>query len=180
MAKNKDVTKADLSYDETVSTNTIDPLISKLGNEDGIVRIRARKSLVNIGHAAVRPLVKTLTSKREWHRWEAAKTLAQIGDPSATQALIEALRDKMFDVRWLAAEGLISIGREALLPLLRALMEHPDSLWLREGVHHVLHDVDKEDFNEILQPVLAALEGFEPSVEVPYAAEKALKALAKK
>jgi HEAT repeat protein len=162
-----------------VSTETIESLVTDLDSQDGQVRVRARKSLVVIGGQAVKPLVKALASKREWVRWEAAKTLGQIGDPAAVQALVKALEDKMFDVRWLAAEGLISIGREALVPLLQALMEHPDSLWLREGVHHVLHDVDKEDINEILQPVLAALESFEPSVEAPLATEIALKALEK-
>ena len=95
-------------------------------------------------------------------------------------ALIEALNDKIFDVRWLAAEGLILIGRGALAPLLQALMEHPDSLWLREGVHHVLHDLDKGDLIEILQPVIFSLEGFEPSVEAPLAVQTTLKALVKK
>jgi hypothetical protein len=43
----------------------------------------------------------------------------------------------------------------------------------------VLHDI-QTDFDEILQPVLVALEDIEPSLEAPYAAEKALNALAKK
>jgi len=178
MTENR-VKEHDTVHGKKVSTETIKSLIDNLGSQDGQVRVRARKSLVAIGGQAVKPLVKALASKREWVRWEAAKTLCQIGDPAAVQALVKALEDKMFDVRWLAAEGLISIGREALVPLLRALMEHPDSLWLREGVHHVLHDVDKEDLNEILHPVLAALEGFEPSVEAPLVAKIAFKALAK-
>ncbi len=162
-----------------VSIETIKSLVADLGSQEGQVRVRARRFLVAIGGQGVKPLVKALASKSEWVRWEAAKTLGQIGDPATVQALVKALEDKMFDVRWLAAEGLISIGREALVPLLRALIEHPDSLWLREGVHHVLHDVDKEDINEILQPVLAALEGFEPSVEAPLAIKTALSTLVK-
>jgi hypothetical protein len=135
---------------------------------------------VAIGGQAVKPLIGALSSKNQWVRWEAAKSLGQIGDTKAVAALIEALEDKMFDVRWLAAEGLILIGREALAPLLQALMEHPDSLWLQEGVHHVLHDVEKGDLAEILQPVIVALEGFEPSVEVPLAVQTALRTLVKK
>jgi ABC-type molybdenum transport system ATPase subunit/photorepair protein PhrA len=157
----------------------IKSLVADLGSQDGQVRVRARKSLVAIGGQAVKPLVKALASKKEWVRWEAAKTLGQIGDPAAVQALVKALEDKMFDVRWLAAEGLISTGREALVPLLRALIENPDSLWLKEGVHHVLHDLDKGDLTELLQPVIIALEGFEPSVEAPLIAETALKTLIK-
>jgi len=166
-------------HSSKVSIETIKSLVADLGSKDGQVRVRARKSLVAIGGQAVKLLIKALASKREWVRWEAAKTLGQIGDPAAVQVLVKALEDKMFDVRWLAAEGLISIRREALVPLLRALTERPDSLWLREGVHHVLHDVDNGDLTEILQPVIVALEDFEPSLEAPLAAKIALKTLAK-
>jgi len=162
-----------------VGLETIKSLVAELGSQDGQVRVRARKSLVAIGGQAVKSLVKALASKKEWVRWEAAKTLGQIGDPAAVRALVKALEDKMFDVRWLSAEGLISTGREALVPLLRALTENPDSLWLKEGVHHVLHDVVKGDLTELLQPVIIALEGFEPSLEAPLAAETALKTLIK-
>lgn len=162
-----------------VGTPTIKSLVADLSSPDGQVRVRARKSLVAIGGQAVKPLVKALASKKEWVRWEAAKALGQIGDPAAVQALITALEDNMFDVRWLAAEGLIAIGREALTPLLQALMENPDSLWLQEGVHHVLHDVDKRELSKILQPVIATLEGLEPSLEAPLAAKVALETLTK-
>jgi len=96
------------------------------------------------------------------------------------QALVKALEDKMFDVRWLAAEGLVAIGHEALVPLLRVLIGHSDSVWLREGVHHVLHGIEGGHLNEMLRPILLALEGVEPSVEAPMAAEAALKALTKR
>jgi HEAT repeat protein len=173
----KDVAEAHITQDNTVSIETIKSLIADLGSEDGIVRVRARKSLVSIGHAAVGPLVEALTSKREWLRWEAAKTLAQIADPSATQALIGALQDKMFDVRWLAAEGLIHIGNKAIKPLLEAVIKQPDSLWIREGTHHVLHDLPENNLKEPLKPVLHALEDVEPSLEVAIAAEAALNLL---
>jgi HEAT repeat protein len=170
----KNVTEAYVTQGNTASVRTIKSLVADLCSTDGIVRVRARKSLVNIGHAAVRPLVKALASKQEWPRWEAAKTLAQIGDPSATQALIGALQDKMFDVRWLSAEGLIHIGNKAVKPLLEAVIKQPDSLWIREGTHHVLHDLPESDLKELLKPVLHALEDIEPSLEVAIAAESAL------
>jgi hypothetical protein len=172
--KKKDITEAYVTQDNTVSTETINSLIAELGSRDGIVRVRARKSLASIGHAAVGPLVEALASKQEWVRWEATKTLAQIGDPSATQALIGALQDKMFDVRWLAAEGLIHIGNKAVKPLLEAVIKQPDSLWIREGAHHALHDLPGKNLKELLKPVLHALEDVEPSLEAPIAAKAAL------
>jgi HEAT repeat protein len=165
---------------EKVTTATIRMLVNGLCNEDGLVRVRARKRLVALGNQAVRPLKKLLASKREWIRWEATKALGQIGDPAAARELIKALEDKMFDVRWLAAEGLISMGSKALIPLLQAIRERPDSYWLREGVHHVLHDINDGKITEIVRPVIMALESFEPSVEAPAAIKKALEALNKK
>jgi HEAT repeat protein len=158
----------------------IKSLLADLASQDGLVRVRARKSLVDIGGRAVEPLEGALASKKQWVRWEAAKALGQIGDRAATQALINALEDKMFDVRWLAAEGLISIGPDTLTPLLKALVKRSDSLWLQEGVHHVLHNIQGGHLNKVIDPVLKTLEGFEPSVETPLAARKALEALAGK
>ena len=158
-------------------TATINSLITDLGSKDGLVRVRARRSLVAIGGQAVDPLVEELASKKQWTRWEAAKALGQIGDPSATQALIIALEDEMFDVRWLAAEGLLAIGREALVPLLHALIERSDSEWLWEGAHHVFHDLSSGELGEVLRPILAVLDDVDASVEVPFAAEAALNKL---
>jgi HEAT repeat protein len=85
--------------------------------------------------------------------------------------------DRVFDVRWLAAEGLIAIGSQVIEPLLYLLKNHADSVRLREGVHHVMYALNEKDPNEILQPVIYALEDSEAVLEVPWAVEKALKLL---
>jgi HEAT repeat protein len=159
-------------------THLVKSLIADLASEDGIVRVRARRSLADIGHAAVAPLVEALDSKQDWVRWEAAKTLAQIGDPSATRNLINALSNQRFEIRWLAAEGLIHIGDRAIRPLLKELVKNSDSLFIREGAHHILRDLLATRFREILKPVLHALEDVEPSLEVAVAAKAALNAMA--
>jgi HEAT repeat protein len=156
---------------------TMGALIADLGVKDGLVRERARQSLVAIGGPAVASLIEALADRNEQMRWEAAKALGQIGDPVSAYALVNALEDEVFDVRWLAAEGLIALGREALLPLLQALIERSDSPWLREGAHHILHNLCRGDLEEVLQPLLTALEDVEPSIEVPLAAGSALDAL---
>ena len=153
-------------------------LLSKnLINDDGFVRLNARNSLIKIGSKAVPTLIEALSSKQVLKRWEAAKALSQIGDPAATSALVNAMDDRVFDVRWLAAEGLIAIGSQAIEPLLHLLKNHPDSVRLREGVHHVMYALNEKDPNEILQPVINALEDSEAVLEVPWAVEKALKLL---
>jgi len=159
---------------------TIKSLISDLYSKDGIVRVKARQQLVAYKKRSIAPLIRTLSNENDWVRWEAAKALSQIGNQKAIKALLGALTDEKFEVRWLAAEGLIRIGRRAIVPLLEALVKHSDSYWLRNGIHHVLHDMNTGKITEVLRPVLVALEGSEPSLEVPLAAQAALDALTKK
>jgi len=160
-----------------MTNDNIKSLMVDLSCDDILKCQNARRSLVALGHEAVPNLVEALRSKKHWVRWEAAKALAQIADPSAAQALVDALRDKEFDVRWLAAEGLIKIGHKSLKPLLIALIDHSDSMWLRQGAHHVLHDMDKSKFDELISPLLPALNDSEPSEFIPVLAEKTLESL---
>lgn len=161
-----------------MENNTIESLVVELTCDDVLKCQNARRSLVSIGKEAVPFLVKSLKDRKHWVRWEAAKALAQIADPSATQALVDALRDKEFDVRWLAAEGLIKIGPKTLKPLLKALIQNSDSIWLRQGAHHVLHDMDRGNLDEIISPLLPALGDTEPSEIIPVLAKKTLDAIA--
>jgi hypothetical protein len=63
--------------------------------------------------------------------------------------------------------------------LLQALIERSDSIWLREGAHHVFHDIGKRDgrLKSLMDPVIASLEGVEPEIAVHEPAWKALEAL---
>jgi len=157
---------------------TISQLIATLGDHDGLVRQRARHSLVAIGEPAVPALVKVLTDPDAHRRWEAAKTLGAIGDPAAAPALVRAMEDEDFGVRWLAAEGLISLKRAGLAPLFQALAAHPDRVWIREGAHHVCRMLVDHDLHDLVAPVLAALDSAEPMLEAPGAARSTLEVLA--
>ncbi len=162
----------------------IDSLIADLGSRDGLVRQQARIALIRIGEPAVPSLIKALGNRKEPIHWEAAKALSQIGDLKSVQALVKTLEDNEFGVRWLAAEGLIAVGYCSLAPLLQALMDRPESVRLREGAHHVLHDLVSRHLldrvsREEVKPVLAALNDIEPTVEVPLVTHKALNALQK-
>jgi HEAT repeat protein len=164
---------------------TIDSLIADLGSRDGLVRQRARITLIHMGEPAVPSLIKAFETRRNFTHWEAAKALSRIGDLRSVQALVQALEDNEFGVRWLAAEGLIAVGYCSLVPLLQALIDRPESVRLREGIHHVLHDLVSQDLldptaREQVKPILAALNDVEPAVAVPIAAHQALKALKKK
>jgi hypothetical protein len=140
--------------------------IANLRSGDGVVRHKAREILTSIGKQAVRQLIPLLKDPNDDVRWEAAKALAEIADPRAASELAATLEDHNFGVRWLAAEGLIALGQDALIPLLEALRKRSDSVWLREGPHHVLHDITKTGLKDLLTPVLAGLEGVYPEIGV--------------
>jgi HEAT repeat protein len=166
-----------VTQSENADPAAINSLIAALDSHGGAARHQARIALVEIGGPAVASLIEALTDPNDDVRWEAAKALGQIGDPEAAPALVNALEDENSGVRWLAAEGLIALGREGLVPLLRALEKRSDSGWLRQGAHHVLHDLAGKGLSDLVSPVLAAMEDVEPTVEVPWAALNALEAL---
>lgn len=158
----------------TDPSGALDTLLRQLTSGDPAVRGQASRELAARGPAALEQLVALLGSRSGELRWEAARTLSAIGDPAATEALIGALDDQRGGVRWLAANGLIMIGHACLPHLLRALVDHPQDVWLRQGAHHVLRALGGAG---ALHNVLRALEGPTPWVEVPLAAYQALSAL---
>ncbi len=89
------------------------------------------------------------------------------------------MEDEEFEVRWRAAEGLIKMDVNGLKPLLQALIRNGDSVFLREGVHRVLHKVARGELRNFLLPVLNALESTWSLFEVPIVALRALESLEK-
>lgn len=168
-------------YTSMSHTHDVDAWIAAMADDHGLTRLKARQVLVAMKQNAVAPLVKALQNP-DWRiRWGAAKALGQIGDPSAADALVKSLEDERPGVRWLAAEALIALRPTGLLALLEALIHHSDSLWLRDGAHHIIHDIAEKDpdLSQALAPVAAALDGIEPVVQVPPAAQMALRQLSK-
>ena len=152
-------------------------LINDLSGKDGIKRHKARIALVEIGAPAVEPLVNALNDKSQTVRWESAKALGQIRDPRSIDALVKALQDRQFDVRWLAAEALIAIGNKSVKPLLQAVVDNPGREYVREGAHHVFHDLRGGQYGDILQPVITSMEDPTFTLDIPLLARKALKTI---
>jgi HEAT repeat protein len=159
------------------SDYTIASLVDALASTDGVERHTAREQLEETGRPAVPFLLRALQSPSEHARWEAAKALGKITDPSAAPALVRTLEDEKAAVRWLAATALISLGRDALVPLLRGLEGNSDSIWFRDGAHHVLRSLIRDGVADEAIPVLEALENLEPCIEAPIAAYHVLEDL---
>jgi len=161
------------------TSSTAKDLMKALSSYNDLSRVEARKALVAMGSQAIPFLAEALKHSNSLRRWEAAKALGEIGDPNAAPMLVKALEDEKFEVRWLAAKGLIEMNVKSLKPLFQALIENADSALLRQGAHHVLHDLAKGELRIYLAPALIALECMDCAVQVPPVASHALDDLVK-
>ena len=156
----------------------IDSLIQALRDPDRLRSRRVRLRLVRMGFPAVQALIPALSDPDNRLRWEAAKALGEIGDPTAAPALVGLLEDASQDVRWTAADSLIVLDRSAIVPLLQALVDRFYSVRLREEAHHILHVLKQRGhLTESEVKVLEALESPAPEVQSPWAAERVLESL---
>jgi len=166
--------------DNGTGPGDIDSLIDDLTCEDVKSCRSARRVFVTMGEAAVPHLVRVLRDYKGWRRWEAVKALGEIHSTEATEALVEALGDRDFDIRYLAGKGLIRHGNRALVPLMDGLISHSKSSWFRDGARHVLSDFSHSGSRKLLSPLIDALKGPAPALEVPLEARKVLDTLVEK
>lgn len=154
--------------------NNIEELIKKFYSKDGIQRKMARYELVKIGKPAVKYLSSLLDAPKEYIRWEAIKTLSQIADPETIPILISSLENEDFDIRWMAAEALINIGKRSIKPLLESVVSSKKSIFLLEGVHHILKDLQfKNIFHDDLG-IINKIENYNMYSDITLAAEQLL------
>jgi HEAT repeat protein len=157
--------------------------MDRLASKDGMIRQKARESLVALGKPSVSSLIQALqNSPSDQVRWEAAKALGAIGDTRSIPSLVKALEDSNFDVAWLAAEALSTFKKTAWPPLLRALTKDGShSVLLRQGIHHVLVNQKEDGFNDLLATLIKALEPSavtESAIVAAYEIRKRMKAKA--
>jgi HEAT repeat protein len=153
--------------------------LDDLAARDFRVRQRAREALVRSGKRAVPDLIRQVEEGPFQARWEAAQALGEIGDPAAAPALVRALRDEEQDVRWVAADALIALGRPSVPALLQALIEHAESLELRQGAHHVLRNLEEESLRRQLAPVTEILTRIGADLDVIPVAQQVLETLSR-
>jgi HEAT repeat protein len=136
-----------------------DQLLKKLSDLISLdhykVHIRAKEALIEEGKAILPVMHKLLKSDSSLIRKEAIKVVERIAHPTSIAPVIEALEDRESDIRWIAAETLIRIGRKSIKPLLKALVKNGNSYLLRQGAHHILKklitDEDTEELKELVK-----------------------------
>ena len=164
--------------EDTDTSAQIEEFFRIFRGSDGAKRQRARKQLVALGEPILPYLVQHVSDKNYRVRWEIAKAFEELRDPSAATVMINLLMDDAPGIRWLAGEGLINLRQQGIVPLLRGLLANFHSTFFREGAHHVLRELEREELlNTKTLEVIDALEGPAPALAVPFAAAEALRSL---
>ena len=166
-------------YQSSSTKKSIHESISLLNSRDPDQRNRAREFLLHAGKPAITALISSTAQPNAELRREVVSILGDMQDLSAIPTLINLLVDEAFEVRWRAAESLIEMKRDALIPLFQALLQKDrlNSVWFLEGVHHILRKLDEKDYlGPASQKVLEAFKDPVKEIAVPEAAEKALEA----
>jgi len=144
-------------------------------------KLAARSTLVRMGKTIIPQLHRLLDSENGLLRMEAAKIVELIADRKSIPFLINLLDDKEFEIRWIAAEGLIKIGRHSILPLLKSVRDGKSSFIFNKGAHHVLLSLLDENEKDNLTSLLLSLDDAQELGETaPVEAALAIKTIFKR
>lgn len=133
---------------------------SSLDNTNFNTKVRSRKTLVKMGKSILPMMHKLIRAKEVPLRLEASKIIELIADRISIPVLIDLLDDTEFDIRWIAGEGLIKIGRRSLRPLLTAVRDRKSSVLFNEGAHRVLLSLLNENEKKKEMSLLLSLENY--------------------
>jgi HEAT repeat protein len=125
------------------------------------LRINAINKLVKIGREILPVLHNLLEIDDNLLRSEIAKVLKIVGDKKSIPVFIELLEDSDSGIRWIAADGLINIGRESIVPLLKSIINRKnESFFLRLGIHHVLTELFSPDEKNKFKTLMHSFQSF--------------------
>jgi HEAT repeat protein len=178
--KKVDITEIDYALKD-FPDNLVKLIKASLDNRNSGKKLTARSNLVRIGKTIIPQLHKLLESENVLLRMEVAKIVELIADRRSIPILIRLLDDKEFEIRWIAAEGLIKIGRRSILPLLKSVRDGESSYFHNKGAHHILNSLLNESEKKKLKPLLLSLDDFHELGETaPVEAYVAIKILFKR
>jgi len=173
----KKINNAEDAKKQRVSPAYLNKLTKELlDSEDYTRKHNARITLVNKGKKVIPHMLRMLSSNNRLHRMEAAKVIELVADKSSIPLMIKLLNDQVFDIRWIAAQGLIRIGRKSIKPLLKSVCSCKNSLFLDNRAHHVLNMLLYENEKLELRSLMLSLDNYHETGETaPAEAFKALK-----
>ncbi|MHB8876096.1 MAG: HEAT repeat domain-containing protein [Myxococcaceae bacterium] len=134
----------------------VEALIERLGAERQPWRVDAERQLVELGSAAVGPLLEALEKGSPPVRLHAVRALGQIGDPRGLLPVVAALGDaENFGAVAIAAEkALVQWGEPAKAALVAAAVAGPAAASPR--ALRALGAIGGEDLEAVLRPMLGS------------------------
>jgi hypothetical protein len=140
--------------------NLVKLINESLDTDDYNKKHSARETLVKMGKTIIPQMHRLLNSENDLLRMETAKIVELIADRRSIPLLINLLDDPIFDIRWLAAEALIKIGRQSICPLLKSIRDGKSSYIFHRGAHHILLGLVGENEKDQLLPLLQSLDNY--------------------
>jgi HEAT repeat protein len=167
--------------DFSMQVTGIEKLIAILSNKDGLKRQNARVLLVKIGRPAI-PYLESLLNLKEYRtRWEAIKAISSVPHPDTIPALLKCLDDENEDIRWVAAEGMIELEKQAVKPLLKSILINYESINFCETAHHILKElVVRKSFTDTTNIIPMLIEKDKEDSQIPLSANAKLAELSNK
>jgi hypothetical protein len=150
------------------------PLVMALALDREELHHEAQRALGELGRKAEPALVAALDHPDSHIRWHAARTLGQIGDDRAVDALASGLYDENQAVRWTSARVLANMEGAAIPAILGVLCCHPITEPFRQAAFHALHSMPSRQTQVYLQPLLQVLNSPGASVAAPALANRML------
>jgi HEAT repeat protein len=143
---------------EKLPNNIAEPISCLCKEINYELRVAARNKLVIMGRPILSQLYKLLALEDNVIRCEVAKVIELIGEKESVPVLIELLEDSDSGIRWIAANGLINIGRESIMPVLKSIINKKnETYFLRLGAHHILTELfypnEKIKFKALLHSI---------------------------
>lgn len=155
-----------------------EPLVAALSIDREEIHRAALEALKGLGELGEAAWKSALQHSDPHIRWQAARSLSELGDPRGLETLAEGLLDENADVHWASAEGLAHLGRVAIPAILAVLERKKLAGSSRQAAYSALQRLTAREDQTAFKPLLDALSSPSSSVEVPSLAKQAREMLA--
>lgn len=159
------------------SDKTLPALLDVLATTYDIRESLAAEALVELDAAAVPGLTSLLESEDARIRWRATRCLTKIAAAGAREALpglLKAFHDDSPDVAWVAADGLLALGPDVEVDVLRSVLRERLTPVTSRALHHYAEHAGPA---RVFRPLAEATSGSAVGSSTLLAVEEALKAL---
>ncbi len=158
---------------DSASAQTVDELIDVLTRTHDFRSTIASEALARVGKRAVPGIAKLLDESDTTIRWRATICLSRINDPVTKAPLLKALHDDSPNVAWVAADGLLNLGPEVSIDVLRSILNEPlDGSVIRALHHYSEHASPASIFRKVEQATAGLGVGASALTAVSEALEK--------